>query len=69
MNGLEMMNEDSVLDEHLNEYHDGDASCAPCHKFKMNVTACHKTALDRMVTEAVSIDMTQQTKTRRVLNR
>ena len=68
LKGLEMMKEDSVLVEHLNEYHDGDTSCPPCQKFKMNVTACHKTALDRMVTEAVSIDMTQQTKTR-VLNR
>ena len=48
--GLESLKDDPVLVENLKECHEGDTSHPHGHKFKMNVTACHKTALDRMVT-------------------
>ena len=69
LKGLESMKDESVFIEHLKECHEGDTSHPPCHKFKMNVTECHNTTLDRMVSEAVSIDINQKQTTRRVLNR
>ena len=69
LKGLESMKDESVLVEHLKECHEGDTLHPPCHKFKMNVTECHNTTLDRMVSEAVSIDINQKQTTRRVLNR
>ena len=62
-----MMKEDYVLVKHLKQGYNGDASHPPCQKFKMSVTDCHSTALERLVNEAVSIDINQTT--RRVLNR
>ena len=51
LKGLEMMKDDSVLVEHLKQCHDGDTSQPPCQKFKMNVTDCHSTALERLVND------------------
>ena len=61
LKGMEKMCGDSVLVEHLRDYHDSDMSDPPCHKFRMNVTNCHSTALDRLVTEAVKIDTSAKT--------
>ena len=65
LRGLEKGDEESVLVEHIRDQHQNDMSRPPCHQFKMNITECHNTALDRQVTEAVKIDMS----TKPTLNR
>ena len=56
LRGMEKRDTESVLVEHVNEVHNGDFCEPPCHQFKMSVTQCHNTALDRLVTEAVKIN-------------
>ena len=65
MKGLERRDSESVLCEHVIECHNSDFTQPPCHQYKMSVTQCHDTALDRLVTEAVKIDLS----TRPTLNR
>ena len=65
LKGMERECSESVLVEHIRDHHGSDMSEPPCHKFKMNVTSCHYTALDRLVTEAVKIDTSDRT----VMNR
>ena len=60
LNGLERRDEESVLIEHVKECHDYEFTEPPCHQYKMSVTQCHEKALDRLVTEAVKIDMTKR---------
>ena len=57
MKGLERRDSESVLCEHVIECHNSDFTQPPCHQYKMSVTQCHDTALDRLVTEAVKIDL------------
>ena len=56
LKGLEKKDKESVLYQHINEYHHNDFKEPPCHQYKMSVTNCHNTTLDRLVTEAVKID-------------
>ena len=57
---MEKKDEDSVFIEHLRDCHNSDTSEPPCHQYKMNITECHDTALDRLVTEAVKIEKSTQ---------
>ena len=65
MKGLERREKDSVFVQHIEKHHNNDFSNPPCHGFKMNVNETHKTALSRVVTEAVNIEK----ETRPLLNR
>ena len=56
LRGLDKRSDDSVLMEHIRDYHEGDFSNPPCQQYKMSVTQYHSKTLDRLVTEAVNID-------------
>ena len=56
LKGLERREDDSVLVQHIHEFHQSDFTKPQCHQFQMNVTKCHDTPLDRLVTEAVKIE-------------
>lgn len=56
LKGIENEKHDSVLYQHIVECHQSNFNEPPCHLYKMNVTNCHNTTLDRLVTEAVKID-------------
>ena len=60
LRGLEKKDAESVFVQHIKECHGGDFSEPPCHQFKMSVTQCHNTALDRLVTEAVKINKSEK---------
>ena len=65
LKGLERREQDSVFVQHIEKHHNSDFSNPPCHGFKMSVNETHKTALSRLVTEAVNIEK----ETRPLLNR
>jgi len=60
LKGMEKRDEESVLIQHVREWHQSDLATPPCHQFKMSVTQCHDTPLDRLVTEAVKISQSTQ---------
>ena len=60
MVGLEKMYTDSVLYQHIKECHNSEFGEPPCHQYIMNVTNCHNTTLDRLVTEAIKIEQSKQ---------
>ena len=65
LKGLEKRDQDSVLAQHIREFHESDFSAPPCHQFKMCITQSHETTINRLVTEAVKID----TSTKPLMNR
>ena len=65
LKGLEKRDQDSVLAQHIREFHESDFSAPPCHQFKMCIKQSHETAMNRLVTEAVKID----TSTKPLMNR
>ena len=60
LKGMEKRDDESVLIQHVREWHQSDFATPPCHQFKMSVTQCHDTPLDRLVTEAVKISQSTQ---------
>ena len=57
LKGLEKRDQDSVLVQHIQDFHQSDFSQSPCHQFKMSITLSHETTISRLVTEAVKIEM------------
>ena len=49
-----------MLVEHVNEIHDGDFGEDLCCKFKMSVKETHSNAMERQITEATKIDLSQK---------
>ena len=50
--------DESVLWEHIKERHNGKTTDKPSQGYTMSVTNTHKTALTRLITEAVKIHNT-----------
>ena len=57
LKGLEKRDQDSVLVQHIQDFHQSDFSQSPCHQFKMSIALSHATTISRLVTEAVKIEM------------
>ena len=49
----------SVFVENVIEEHKSDLEYDVCYGFKMNIRETHKSAFERLVTEAVKIDMSE----------
>ena len=60
LKGIEKKENESVLYEHIKECHNSEFAEPPCHQYRMNVTQCHETTLDRLVTEAVKINLAKR---------
>ena len=60
MKGIERRDRNSVFVEHVKDKHNSDFSNDKCCGYKMTVRETYKTALDRQITEAVKIDMTNK---------
>ena len=60
LKGIERRDRNSVFVEHVKDKHDSDFSNDKCCGYKMTVRETHKTALDRQITEAVKIDMSNK---------
>ena len=60
MKGIERRDRNSVFVEHVKDKHNSDFLSDKCCGYQMNVRETHKTALDRQITEAVKIDMSNK---------
>ena len=59
LEGIRKRYTDSVLCQHIHECHNSEFGEPPCHQYIMNVTDCHNTTLDRLVTEAVKVEQSK----------
>ena len=60
LKGIERRDRNSVFVEHVKDKHNSDFLSDKCCGYQMNVRETHKTALDRQITEAVKIDMSNK---------
>ena len=61
LKGLEKRDADSVFVEHIRNVHNNDFQTNErCYGFKMSVRATHRNAMERQITEAIRIDMSNK---------
>merc|ERR1712033_133805 len=60
LRGIKRKDEESVLVEHVNDQHDSDFKYDICGGYRMNVRMTNKSAFERLVTEAVRIEMSDK---------
>ena len=60
LRGIKRKDEESVLVEHVNDQHDSDFKYDICGGYRMNVRMTNKSVFERLVTEAVRIEMSDK---------
>ena len=60
LKGISKKDKDSVFVDHIMKEHESDFDFDQCGGFKMNVRETHKSAMERLITEAVKIETSEK---------